>query len=82
MKGFAPLFMPLSKHRLPAHWLEVRFVLYSVNINIYNNTNMSNINFKPWIGKNYLTKGYQGKRILVLGESHYCSKELSEGGRC
>ena len=43
---------------------------------------MSNINFKPWIGKNYLTKGFQGKRILVLGESHYCSKELSEGGRC
>ena len=43
---------------------------------------MSNINFKPWVGKNYLTKGYQGKRILVLGESHYCERELSEGGRC
>lgn len=43
---------------------------------------MSNINFKPWVGKNYLIKGYQGKRILVLGESHYCERELSEGGRC
>ena len=40
------------------------------------------IHFEPWVGKNYLTKGYQGKRILVLGESHYCTKELSEGGRC
>ena len=43
---------------------------------------MSNINFKPWVGKDYLTKGYQGRRILVLGESHYCQKELTEGGRC
>lgn len=40
------------------------------------------IHFNPWIGKNYLTKGYQGKHILILGESHYCSEELSEGGRC
>ena len=38
---------------------------------------MSNINFKPWVGKNYLIKGYQGKRILVLGESHYCEGELA-----
>ena len=43
---------------------------------------MSNINFKPWVGDNYLSTGYQGKRILVLGESHYCIKELSVGGRC
>lgn len=43
---------------------------------------MSNINFKPWVGEKYLTEGFHGKRILVLGESHYCSKELSEGGRC
>ena len=43
---------------------------------------MSNINFKPWVGKDYLTKGYQGQRILVLGESHYCQKELVEVGRC
>ena len=43
---------------------------------------MSNINFKPWIGKNYFINGYKGKRILVLGESHYCMNELSKGGRC
>lgn len=43
---------------------------------------MKNINFKPWVGKNYQSTGYHGKRILVLGESHYCQKELSEGGRC
>ena len=43
---------------------------------------MSEINFKPWVGKDYLTNGYQGKRILVLGESHYCISELAEGGRC
>lgn len=40
------------------------------------------INFKPWIGEKYLSEGFKGKRILVLGESHYCPKELAEGGRC
>jgi hypothetical protein len=33
---------------------------------------MSEINFRPWIGKNYQSSGYKGKRILVLGESHHC----------
>lgn len=28
--------------------------------------------FKPWIGKDYY-KGYLKRRILVLGESHYCA---------
>ena len=42
---------------------------------------MSKINFRPWIGKNYLTSGFRGKRILVLGESHYCDWQL-EGGKC
>ena len=40
------------------------------------------INFKPWVGEKYLSEGFKGKRILVLGESHYCPKELAEGGRC
>lgn len=40
------------------------------------------INFKPWIGEKYLSEGFKGKRIIVLGESHYCPKELAEGGRC
>ena len=42
---------------------------------------MSYINFRPWVGKNYLSQGYKGKRIFVLGESHYCY-ELCEGGKC
>ena len=42
---------------------------------------MSHINFRPWIGQNYYSKGYRGKRILVLGESHYCDWQL-EGGKC
>lgn len=41
---------------------------------------MEKVNFKPWVGANY-ANGIGGKKILVLGESHYC-KELPEGGRC
>lgn len=43
---------------------------------------MSEINFRPWVGKNYLSKGYKGKRVLVLGVSHYCKENLEEDGRC
>ena len=43
---------------------------------------MSAINFKPWVGKDYFTKGYQGQRILVLGESHHCDENLCSSGRC
>lgn len=43
---------------------------------------MPNINFKPWIGENYQSKGFRGKKILVLGESHYCDTPLIEGGKC
>ena len=28
--------------------------------------------FEPWVGKNYQTGGIFDKKILVLGESHYC----------
>ena len=35
---------------------------------------MAKINFLPWIGKHYSTTGFGGKRILALGESHYCEK--------
>ena len=35
---------------------------------------MEKINFLPWIGKHYSTTGFAGKRILALGESHYCEK--------
>jgi hypothetical protein len=32
---------------------------------------MSDIVFKPWVGANYAKKNIFGKRILILGESHY-----------
>ena len=43
---------------------------------------MSAINFQPWVGKDYQQGGIFGKKILVLGESHYCEDELKENGRC
>lgn len=36
--------------------------------------------FKPWVGKNYQTGGIFGKRILVLGESHYCGEDCKDCG--
>lgn len=33
---------------------------------------MKHVFFKPWVGKNYETGGIFDKKILVLGESHYC----------
>ena len=39
---------------------------------------MKHVNFRPWVGENYFSKGFRGKRLLVLGESHHCSC-LSEG---
>jgi hypothetical protein len=38
---------------------------------------MSKVFFKPWIGKNYLTHGYNGIKIFLLGESHYCGDCLA-----
>ncbi|MBO7495688.1 MAG: hypothetical protein J6T98_03975 [Salinivirgaceae bacterium] len=35
------------------------------------------INFKPWIGEKYLSEGFKGKRILVLGESVHCGDQCS-----
>lgn len=43
---------------------------------------MDKVNFRPWVGSDYETGGIFGKKILVLGESHYCNKELVEGGKC
>lgn len=31
-----------------------------------------NVVFKPWVGTDYFTKGFNGKKVLVLGDSHYC----------
>ena len=50
--------------------------------------NMENIEYKyvkflPWVGEYYKeVEGFQGKKILVLGDSHYCAKECSENGCC
>ncbi len=33
---------------------------------------MKNVFFKPWVGKDYQSGGIFNKKILVLGESHYC----------
>ena len=32
---------------------------------------MNHVHFEPWIGNNYWDGGCFGKRILILGESHY-----------
>jgi len=32
---------------------------------------MKSVVFLPWIGKNYENTGYNRKKILILGESHY-----------
>lgn len=36
--------------------------------------NMSRVMFLPWIGTEY-QQGIKGKKVLVLGESHYCANE-------
>lgn len=33
---------------------------------------MKNITFLPWVGKSY-SKGIDNKKVMVLGESHYCA---------
>ena len=40
---------------------------------------MEHVFFKPWIGKNYKNGGIFKKKILVLGESHYCGNENCNG---
>lgn len=33
---------------------------------------MKHVHFLPWVGNNY-AKGINSKRVMVLGESHYCA---------
>lgn len=42
---------------------------------------MEHVFFHPWVGKNYPNGGIFGKKILVLGESHYCGSPNCMG-RC
>ena len=37
---------------------------------------MGNVFFKPWIGSDFEKGGIFGKKILILGESHYCKENL------
>ena len=41
---------------------------------------MKNVFFKPWVGKDYNSGGIFGKRILALGESHYCGESCKDCG--
>lgn len=39
-----------------------------------------NVFFQPFVGKDYTTGGIFGKRIMVLGESHYCDEGCADCG--
>lgn len=43
---------------------------------------MSNIFFQPSVGMHYANGGIFGKRIIVLGESHYCDEGCADCGDC
>lgn len=36
---------------------------------------MNDPSFLPWVGRNYKNEGFAGRKVLALGESHYCSEE-------
>lgn len=42
---------------------------------------MKNVFFKPWVGPNY-NSGFNGKRILVIGTSHYCNSKDEKCTEC
>lgn len=41
---------------------------------------MEKVFFEPWVGKDYETGGRFGKRVMVLGDSHYCGNECDDCG--
>lgn len=41
-----------------------------------------NIFFQPFVGKDYANGGIFGKRIMILGESHYCDESCADCGDC
>lgn len=41
---------------------------------------MSEVFFQPFVGKDYQRGGIFGKRIMVLGESHYCEEGCADCG--
>ena len=42
----------------------------------------NHIFFQPFVGKDYASGGMFGKRIMILGESHYCDEGCSNCGNC
>ena len=42
---------------------------------------MSSSFFLPWVGSQYASGGVFGKRIMVLGDSHYCGEPCRDCGR-
>ena len=42
---------------------------------------MYNVFFHPWVGSNYSSGGIFGKRIMVLGDSHYCGEDCKVCGQ-
>lgn len=42
---------------------------------------MKHIKFRPWVGENY-KQGFQNKKILILGDSHYCAKDSNRNDAC
>ena len=42
---------------------------------------MKHIKFRPWVGENY-KQGFQNKKILILGDSHYCAKDSNRNEAC
>ncbi len=42
----------------------------------------SNVFFQPFVGKDYANGGIFGKRIMVVGESHYCDEGCADCGDC
>ena len=41
---------------------------------------MKNVFFSPFVGKNYEHKGFNGLKLLILGESHYCGEDCESCG--
>ena len=39
------------------------------------------VKFKPWVGENY-KQGFRGKKLLILGDSHYCEADKNRNAVC
>ena len=40
------------------------------------------VKFTPWKGENYDESGFLGKKLLIVGESHYCKEEGNRNAEC